>query len=56
MIEGQSRCFITDQTLVSGEPAHPVRHGSDNLVSVMRLDVGSLTDQMLEGSGRSELT
>ena len=35
MKEGQSYYFITDQTLVSGGPARPVRRGSDNLESVM---------------------
>ena len=56
MIEGQSRCFTTDRTLVSRGPARPVRRGSDNLASIMRPDAGSLTDRMLEGCVWSELT
>ena len=56
MIEGQSRYFTTDQTLVSGGPARPVRRGSDNLASIMRPDAGPLTDRTLEGNVRSELT
>ena len=35
MIEGQSCCFTTDRTLVSGGPARPVRRGSDDPASVM---------------------
>ena len=35
MIEGQSRYFFTDQTLVSRGPARPVRRGSDDPASVM---------------------
>ena len=56
MIEGQSHCFTTDRTLVSGGPARPVRRGSDILASIMRLDAGPLTDRTLEGYVRSELT
>ena len=56
MKEGQSHCFTTDRTLVSGGPACPVRHGSEDLASVIRPDAGSRTDLMLEGSVRSELT
>ena len=56
MIEGQSRCFTTDRTLVSGGPARPVRCGRDILASVMRPDAGPLTDRTLEGSVRSKLT
>ena len=56
MKEGQSRCFTIDWTLVLGGPMRPVRRGSDKLASVMRPDAGPLTDRMLEGSVRSELT
>ena len=56
MIEGQSRCFSTDRTLVSGGPVRLVRRGSDTLASVMRPDAGPLTDRTLEGSVRSEVT
>ena len=55
MKEGQSRCFTTDRTLVSGGPTCPVRRGSENLVSVMRPDAGPLTDRTLEGGVRLEL-
>ena len=56
IIEGQSCYFTTDRTLVSGGPARPVRHGSENLASVKRPDAGPLTDRTLEGCVRSELT
>ena len=56
MKEGQSHYFTTDRTLVLGGPVRPVRRGSDNLASVMRPDARPLTDQMLEGYVRSELT
>ena len=35
MKEGQFRCFTTDRMLVSGEPARPVKRGSDVLALVM---------------------